>query len=367
MCRHFAVVAFLLQSVLVPSPGLAQQLSGEELLDSLRGWDQVFAQGIYVESDVVMPPSPFDSDVPARAIQVRCTWWDNNHAIEQSFVAQIPGTSQPAVFGGGHPQDSREAIPLKRFYVFDHGKSSSYESVAVEIADDGKPLLSGETQEIVLLYNPDSDNDITPELHRLKWSLGRGFSEHFDHIGEVREEDSGLLHVSATGRWRPGEKGRWELLIDPQAGLLVRKAEFYNRHSGRRVFTVSTEGTLDVGGWIAARKGKFALRLRTRDLEYEYSHQVILSEPDVEFYEATDAVFNQPFPNMTIVHDNRGKEEKITRIGANHPGSRPTSPQSSSGGSMGLLTAINLVAVAIVLLLLGIRAAKKQPKPPNSH
>ncbi len=368
MRRQCAAVGSLLLAVLCSSPGVAEPPSGDEVLDSLRSWDHSFTQGIYVESDAIVPPSPFDSNVPARATQIRCTWWDNNYAIENVFVAQIPGTAQPAVIGGGFDPDSRETIPLRRFYVFDNGKSSSYESVALEYEENGAPVVGGKTRETVLLYGPDDDNDITPALHRLKWSLGRGFSQHIDHVDEVSEEESGFLVASATGRWRPGEEGRWELLIDQQAGLLVRKAEFFNQGSEVRVFTVSTEGTFDVGDWIAARMGKFALRLTdTRDSEYEYSHQVIRPEPNTEFFEATDAVFDQPLPHMSIVHDNRGEKEEITRIGANQPGSKPAAPPPSGRVRMGLVIAVNLVAVAIVLLLLGIGAAKKRPKPPDSH
>jgi hypothetical protein len=366
--RQCAAVGSLLVAVFCSSSGRAEPPSGVELLDSLRSWDQVFMQGIYVESDAIVPPSPFDSNVPARATQIRCTWWDNNFAIENVFVAQIPGTALPAVIGGTFEPDSRETIPLRRFYVFDNGKSSSYESVALEYEENGAPVVGGKTRETVLLYNPDDDNDITPALHRLEWSLGRGFSEHIEQIDEVSELENGLLHVSGSGRWRPGEEGRWELQIDQQAGLLVRKAEFFNQENDVRVFTVSTEGVFDVGDWIAARMGKFALRLTdARDSEYEFSHQVIRPEPDTEFFEATDVVFSQPLPHMSIVHDNRGEKEEITRVGGNKPGTQPAAPPRSGGFRMGIVIAVNLVAVAIVLLLLGVRAARKQPKQPDSR
>lgn len=350
------LLAILLGSVVVANAELPP--SGE-LLSSLRAWDEMVAPGVYVETDAVVPPSIFDSASLSLVQRIRFTTWDDNYAIEETFVAQLPGTSKPALVAG-LAGNGRGAIPLQRVYVFNNGRSDSYESAAMEFDEDDEPRLDGQTREMVMRFNPDDDNDIDMALQRYRYSLGRGFSTHLSSITTVEALPSGLIHLEAGGEFRRGETGTWKIDVDPDSGLLVRSAEFFATGNEFRTFKVTTEGTLDTGTWLAPKRAVFALfAAPNRDSNYEYDHALIRPEKNEDFYEACEAVFDKPLEDNSIVRDARGESDVYTTIGANPPPARQPGPGSSTGFPKTLLIAINAIVVGLILLVLVFRNTRK--------
>jgi hypothetical protein len=83
-------------------------------------------------------------------------------------------------------------------------------------------------------------------IGRVLWPLGRGFSRCIDRITNVTQDSSGLLKVTAEND--DGLMSRWELMIDPIAGYLVRQAKGYHGNEAEPRFIVDGGGVITGGG-----------------------------------------------------------------------------------------------------------------------
>jgi hypothetical protein len=100
-------------------------------------------------------------------------------------------------------------------------------------------------------------------IGRALWPLGRGFSRCADRITSVSAARNGLLEVAAEEE-NIGVARRWELLVDPSAGYLVRAAKGYSRDEAEPSMVVETAGVLTGGGrsvahtarWIEGAEGQ---------------------------------------------------------------------------------------------------------------
>lgn len=352
------LVALSVVMLCLQASATADVPAAEEVGEGLRGWDAMVSRGVEVESEVILPPSPFDATSLARIVDLRFTTWGDNFAIQQVFVKRVPGTAQSKVIIG-NASIGFESVPLRRVYVFDSGKSRSFESLAKDYSESGEPIVDGGTTEMLLLHNPDNDNAIRIAKDQIWFSLGRGFSSHLDSIAETRRDDTGALIVKGPGRFRPGESGRWEFSIDEAAAMLVRKAEFFTGDSDLRVFTVTTSGMLTADDLVVAREGKFCLRITdSYDLCTEYRHRVLRGEPNREFFRQCDALFDEPLKDGSIIHDNRSGKEQVTIVGSNQPKDQSGPPTVADRR---LLIVINLLALALVLGVLAVRAMRRRP------
>ncbi|MBA3316199.1 MAG: hypothetical protein H0T47_23280 [Planctomycetaceae bacterium] len=357
---HTAVRLAALASLFLMSPANAEAAppTASEILDILRSWDEVFTSGVYVVGTVTIPPSISDSNSTARIVKTRFTSWGTNRALEEVFVALIPGTSRRAVLGGFRPAGSRAGIPLRELWLFDGVKSAVYQKVALDYNDAGEPDPAGKTNETVIFHTPDDVARVL-QIYDLQWAMGRGYSSHIEGITSVDETPDGMLRVSANGSVTHNWKGRWELLIEPAAGHLVREAKFFDDQPEPR-FTAATEGVLDAGDWIAARAGDHTMSVVPgREDVTEYRFETIEARRNEEFFNEVSAVFDKEWPKGTIIHDRRGAENKVTIVGSNPPPRQPPGPPAGRGSIWMMLVVLNLVLVAAALLIVGVRAFRR--------
>ena len=99
----------------------------------------------------------------------------------------------------------------------------------------------------------------TPTVPRriFLWSLGRFYSKSIDEITEVQESDSGRITVSALGTKGRSFAGRWELVIEPDAGWMVREARFYKDDIPHRAgYEMKNSGTSWSGAHCIPKQAK---------------------------------------------------------------------------------------------------------------
>ena len=79
-------------------------------------------------------------------------------------------------------------------------------------------------------------------IGRILWPLGRGFTSRISEITKVSSEPDGTLSVEALEGG--GLKTRWELIIDPDADYVIRKAKGYRRDSADPEYIVDAVGVI---------------------------------------------------------------------------------------------------------------------------
>ncbi len=130
--------------------------------------------------------------------------------------------------------------------------------------------------------------------------LGRGYSRHITEVKSVSKAESGLWKVTAEGldiASRPGAK--WELLIDPDAGYMVRSARVLDAR--KQTTSIANSGLRRYGDrWVPEKalcKGAFA--------DASFQIESASPEADVALLNRFKAAVRPPYPIGTVIHDRR--------------------------------------------------------------
>lgn len=89
-------------------------------------------------------------------------------------------------------------------------------------------------------------------------ALGRGASRFVD-AGVGGKSAAGLAAQSARGTLGPAVAGTWNVVLDPDADLLLREASFVGDGASAPSMAVSTRGTVRIGGFTLAEHGTLRL------------------------------------------------------------------------------------------------------------
>ncbi|HUT30133.1 MAG TPA: hypothetical protein VMX13_10105 [Sedimentisphaerales bacterium] len=170
---------------------------------------------------------------------------------------------------------------------------------------EGELVASSDDKGSVILFPSDSRT-----LELVKWKkmsiLGRGFARYIDELTSVADLADGTQQFVGSGTFLTF-KGSWEIIVDPAAAYMVRRAVFSAERSGNPVVEVSTSGTK----WFGDRcipENSLWIQYDTPDekVEIPVSCQSITGEPNLTLLtQAEEEVFG-PYRGPTVVLDHRG-------------------------------------------------------------
>ena len=147
--------------------------------------------------------------------------------------------------------------------------------------------------------------------------LGRGYSRYITDVKEVSREENGRLKVTADGLqvgYRPGAK--WDLLIDPDAGYMVRSAKMVDDR--KRTMTIVNSGLKRYGPRCVPEKAE----CKGTFIDAVFEIESASPEADAAFLKRAKAAMRPPYLIHTDVSDQRVTPELRIQYGAGQ-----TSPQ----------------------------------------
>jgi RNA polymerase sigma factor (sigma-70 family) len=143
------------------------------------------------------------------------------------------------------------------------------------------------------------------------WLVGRGYARHLESISSIEPLAGGRLAVNAKGKVFYSRATKWELVVEPAAGYLVRSATYYVDDSDRTLtkprYVITTSGLLRFGSLALPEKFEQRDPLSVQDQPFHRSGTVTSAslKGDPAFLDETAAMFQAPFPVSTEVADNR--------------------------------------------------------------
>lgn len=212
--------------------------SPEQLLETIRDLDSVCFSGTTVRGTELTDqwreigshkiPATFELSLLPRVICIR------RLATE---IPPLPPPERPDAAGGGRTQFLRE------YALFDAAGSAQLLTYVSEAKVGAAPETIKEDQLTwILEYYIPHDPSLDMSRDRLLWCMGRGFGSAITKIESIRVEEDSRLRCVAIGLGVGQIDGTWELLIDPNAGYLVRNAKF-RRDGHKEIETeISTTG-----------------------------------------------------------------------------------------------------------------------------
>ena len=145
---------------------------------------------------------------------------------------------------------------------------------------------------------------------------GRGFARYITRIENVEELDSGLISIMAEGV-RPSETPRpcvWRMEVDPELGYLVRKVEYINKETGMTSKEFESNGVLFTEKGVIAEAGRSryagerASSIYRGDGWYDVTYVALKDGADHALIEEARGLLQDPYPEKTLVTDDRGPQ-----------------------------------------------------------
>jgi hypothetical protein len=150
------------------------------------------------------------------------------------------------------------------------------------------------------------------EFYIILLTSGRGFSRYLERIDSVELLPDGLIRCEAAGHY-PGENRvatTWELVIDPNASYLVRKAIAFFSGGGRFSASFENEGMQNCENGPLPETGRFrqgAAEIRERhflgDGYAEIAYLSSKNSADRQLISDTQSLLRDKYPPGTRVVD----------------------------------------------------------------
>jgi hypothetical protein len=306
-CRIFALIAGIM---VWPARGARAEQAmpdGAELLRTMRAFDEVMRKNFTCEGTEV---GKFSSGVGPITMKWELTCGDPGIAMvfKRTEPAEI---SYEQAKAEGHGADSDPLSDLSVGVLTEHslffGKeySSQHRVDTVFRVSPDSTARELSKAHVVQLRHPDAPEMTLPILKAF-WGLGRMYTQHLDEITAVAKDESGLLHVTAGGHVDKGNLGTWQLIVDPAAAYLVRKASYVPAGSEELLFETENEGVKWSGGVCVAASASWR---QTFPEPSSAPHQLVFNNaaPEVRqslLLEAENSM-KEPYPPNTIFMDDR--------------------------------------------------------------
>jgi RNA polymerase sigma factor (sigma-70 family) len=169
--------------------------------------------------------------------------------------------------------------------------------------------IAGVTGDINL-YRPNPVT-LSEYLEMPLWRVGRGFAKYLERISSVEALENGRLAIKVEGKPSYSRATKWEMIVEPAAGYLVRSATYYVDDSDRTIakprYVITTSGVKRFGSLALPEKYEQRDPFMDKEQPFYKSGAVTAGslKGDKQFLEATAAMFQRPFPIRTAVADNR--------------------------------------------------------------
>jgi hypothetical protein len=295
--------------------------TGGQLLSLLRRADREYLDEFTLKCRGVYPFNPMRG-FPCRVLrQLTATRSDYSLVTESTFVKQLFPLGDPR---GGRKvdtmsRDGRQYVGLKMEIMTLHEPDFvgvlERDDAAAVVEDDGAlsrdPKSPGFRHAVLDIPGPTKPLRTTEDLLALL-TAGRGFSEWIRQITLVRQGDDGLLHCTADGR-AYNKPCKWELVVEPSAGYLVRRARAW-APNGFEYFNIENHGTKRFDRVTVPAEGTFwAGTSPDRRDEVRHKYEVTFTSykaaADAELIKQARKLLREEVPVGTEVTDFRGGEE----------------------------------------------------------
>lgn len=289
----------------------AQTHTPEEVLANLRAFDSLYEDNFSAEGTGTLVPFLVNAgaEVPTKW---RITAVDGHWVVEETMTEYLPSPDvvkrrleQEA--GKTRPRQVIIGLPRRRVTFFGPdiaAKSESGSMCSLE-ADGSTRVIPESTWHDVSLYRPDSVVPVLP-LRQVRWSLGRGHSQHIETITSVVEQDDGSLRCEGTYAFRHSS-GTYRLVIDPAAGYMVRSADYFSEELKEPAYHVITMGTKWSKGICVPESAAWSdvFQRRKGHTQVTFGCRTFKPEPDMELVASAERTIFGPYDTQTSVRDNR--------------------------------------------------------------
>lgn len=313
--RH-ALVAVALCAALAGEPCPGAQIDGKTVLARLRDSDRA-ALGNVTISTHVRHPLPRSPNLDSEPISKHVTVTAQGHvwAVESVLDPNMklpkyrpPGSDRTAWQGYGPQNELYLWRPMQHVGLDEddfrglHRLSRQY-----KVYPDGR-VEQRDTTPTVFLRTRKEEFE-SGEVYIPVLSTGRGFSLLLDEITAVHEQKDGLLRCDAIGKYPDGKPCNWELVVDPQAGYMVRSARCETRRTGYVLAVLSNEGTLWFENGALPEKARFTFAPdrygTTADGAFLVTFKGMQPRADGELIAKARQLLRQEFPKGAEILDYR--------------------------------------------------------------
>jgi len=174
------------------------------------------------------------------------------------------------------------------------------------IAPNGEVLRR--LQHSTLYLHDIGDPNSTFEFDQFRRATGRGLSPYLQTVNSAERRSDGLEELRCAGSGGPGMTGEWHLLVDAEAGQLVREASFFRADRDSPSLRVRNSGLFRKEGIALAAQGVLTYTLGPgHDLELTITVRDLAARADDELVEQLRARLTAPLPdNASIMDERRG-------------------------------------------------------------
>ena len=300
---------YLIVPVLLLSPHLSGQNTEEQgLLDKMRSFDNA-TLGTHTLVVNMQYAAARDNDLDRGQKLTKITV--TTHAGAMAIEREISYTDVPA-YRAKTPATEIDYRPDDSLIVWRTTRSRSLmelgfqahqdESMSLLVSPDGQ-IREVQGSSSFDLYRP-SDTQRYLQFWTPVWTTGRGFVNSLSRITETSRTDEGLISLRASGFLNPRTQGAWQMVVDPQAGYLVRSATFTPSGHSNPSFVCTTSGTKWFDACSVAERG-------TISRAYDLAQQMVTTtqierytpEPAMNLLEECRRILHGPFPRGAKVYD----------------------------------------------------------------
>ena len=178
------------------------------------------------------------------------------------------------------------------------------------IAPNGE-VLTRLQYSTLCLYDIGSPNS-TYEFDQFRRATGRALSPYLQTVNSAERRSDGLEELRCAGSDAPGMTGEWHLLVDAEAGQLVREAKFFPPDRDSPVLRVRNSGLFRKEGIALAAQGVLTYALGPgHDLDLTITVRDLTARADDELVEQLRARLTAPLPDNARIIDERRGESKV--------------------------------------------------------
>ena len=289
----------------------AQSDDGASLLRKLQKFDQTIEMGFTVEGTKIdIPPAGFvGGNLPPTRLRWKLSLSGGKFGYESS-VQEVLSWREVVGPDGQIPERDEEqgfAFTLRTKIYLDRDVLAEYDYFTEPIFTPGKvapttdeqpgPVTSGS----LTTHSPKRANAYGFKNDPL-WAMGRGYSAFINRISSIKRLDDGRLAVKAEGKNEFPH--RWALVIDPQAGYLVRNSKFLGSDGDAPHFEIRTFGTKWIGSVSIPERYKLLQDTGHGEAANEKlggAFTKAAASADVDFLKEMKLILTSPHPVPTVV------------------------------------------------------------------
>ncbi len=319
--RAIAIAALLL-FVVTPSP-FAALPDGAAVLRAMTTNDALLAVGgvtmegtkVQLPGRIMFPARENRRAGPAARYKWKFTCLSSNEIAYDQEVIKIlkwedwlpPGAFIP------QPRDESAWMYGRLLSFINHEATGFYNLMGPlkpGVWSDPQKMASEGVSGAINLYRPNPQT-LSDYLDLSLLLVGRGYTKHIQSISSVEALADGRLAVKAEGKPFSTRATKWELVVEPAAGYLVRSATYFVDDSDRTItkprYVITTAGLQWFGSLALPEKFEQRDPFQVKEQPFHKSGTVTSSslKGDEPFFNETVAMFHAPFPVSTEVADNR--------------------------------------------------------------